>query len=239
MIVPLLALAAGLFAPAAASGVLGIEPLDALAKPVATEIVRQLSAEQGLRPLEVSGDPSSSDCRAKPYAAVAQIETTVERGSGGWTLDAGMLLQDCAGWSVDEFHEMQSLSHAPAKADAQKLGIDLLLRLHVWMTTEPVKAETLFSRGLAYEPKSGKPTYFYTLFKTSDGNLRAYVRPGGPAYDSGLRTNDIVEKIDGRWWWEYGTYPSERLPYDGKPHTFEVKRGNQSLHLQLGAAFVP
>ncbi|MGH7661987.1 MAG: hypothetical protein ACRENA_13875, partial [Vulcanimicrobiaceae bacterium] len=133
MIVPLLALAAGLFAPPAASGVLGIEPLDALAKPAATEIFRQLSAEHGLRPLEIDGDPSTSDCTAKPYAAVAQIETTTERGSGGWSFDVGMLLVDCAGWSVDEFHETQTLSRAPAAAEAQKLGINLLLLLHTWM----------------------------------------------------------------------------------------------------------
>ncbi|MGH7661842.1 MAG: PDZ domain-containing protein, partial [Vulcanimicrobiaceae bacterium] len=128
------------------------------------------------------------------------------------------------------------LSRAPAAADAQKLGINLLLRLHTWMTSQPAIANTLFSRGLAYEPKSEKPAYFYRLFKTSDGNLRAYVRPGGPAYDAGLRTNDIVEKIDGRWWWEYGTYPSERLPYDGKTHDFELKRGKQSLIVRLGEA---
>jgi hypothetical protein len=239
VIVPMLALAAGLFAPAAASGVLGIEPLDGPANAVATEIVRQLSVEQGPRPIAVSGDPSTSDCSAKPYAAVAQIETTAVQGSAGWSLDAGMLLEDCAGWSVDEFHEMQSLSHAPTDADAEKLGINLLIRLHMWMSSEPVLAHTLFSCGLAYEPNSRKPAYFYRLFKTSDGNLRAYVRPGGPAYDAGLRTNDIVEKIDDRWWWEYGTYPSERLAFDGRPHNFDLKRGTQSLHVQLGAAFVP
>ncbi len=233
-----LAVATGLFAPPAAAGVLGIEPLDALAKPVVTEIVRQLSVERALQPLVVGGDPSATDCSAKPYAAVAQIETTTIRGSAGWSFDAGMLLEDCAGWSVDEFHEMRSLAHAPDAADAQALGINLLIRLHTWMGMEPMKAQTLFSRGLAYDPNSGKKTYYYTLFKSNDGNLRAYVRPAGPAYEAGLRTNDIVEKIDGRSWWKYGTNPAERLPYDGKPHEFDLRRGKRRLIVRLARPFI-
>lgn len=229
---------AGLFAQASSSHVLGIEPMDELARPAAMEMQRQLAAGKSLRAIEVSGDPSTSDCRDKPYAAVAQIETTVIHGSAGWNFDAGLLLLDCAGWNVDEWHEQLELAHPPDAADAEKLGINLLLRLHTWMYSEPALAETLFSRGLAYEPH-GPPTYLYTLFKTSDGEMRAFVRPGGPAYDAGMRTNDIVEKIDDRWWWEYGTYQAEQRAYDGQVHSFELKRGKSTLVVRLGEPFRP
>lgn len=217
---------------------LGIEPLDALAKPVAMEMQRQLVAGGSLRVVSVETDPSSSDCRNKPYAAVAQIETTVIAGSADWKFDAGLLLLDCAGWNVEEWHESIALSHPPTAADAEKLGINLLLRLQTWIRTKPELAETLFAHGLAYE-QSAKPTYLYRLFKTSDGNLRTFVRPGGPAYDAGLRTNDIVEKIDGRWWWEYGTYQAEQRAYDGHAHTFDVHRGANDIHIGLGEALDP
>lgn len=227
---------AGLFAAASSAHVLGIEPMDALARPAAMEMERQLAAGSSLRAIEISGDPSSSDCSQKPYAAVAQIETTAIEGSAGWSFDAGLVLLDCAGWNVDEWHEQLSLDHPPTSADAEKLGINLLLRLRTWMYAKPVLADTLFSKGLAYRPHAA-PTYFYTLFKTSDGEMRAFVRPGGPAYEAGMRTNDIVEKIDGRWWWEYGTYQAEQRAYDGKPHAFELKRGKTTLVVRLGEPF--
>jgi len=68
--------------------------------------------------------------------------------------------------------------------------------------------------------------------------MRAYVRPGGPAYAAGLRTNDIIEKLDGKFWWEYGTYQTEQRAYDGKPHTFEIKRGKETLTIRLGDPFL-
>ena len=68
--------------------------------------------------------------------------------------------------------------------------------------------------------------------------MRAFVRAGGPAYVSGLRTNDVVDKLDGKFWWEYGTYQTQLRAYDGKPHSFEVERGGRTLELQLGEPFV-
>ena len=100
----------------------------------------------------------------------------------------------------------------------------------------PQLAASLFSRGLAYDAGS-PPTYFYSLFKTADGQMRAFVRPGGPAYAAGLRTNDVVEKLDGKYWWEYGTFQTQQRAYDGKPHTFVVKRGESELTVALGAPF--
>ena len=44
--------------------------------------------------------------------------------------------------------------------------------------------------------------------------MRVYVRGGGPAYVSGLRSGDVINKIDGKFWWEYGTYQSQQRAYD-------------------------
>jgi membrane-associated protease RseP (regulator of RpoE activity) len=78
---------------------------------------------------------------------------------------------------------------------------------------------------MAYQPGS-PPTYFYSLFKTTDGEMRAFVRPDGPAYFAGMRTNDIIEKVDGKFWWEYGTFQTQRFAHDGNAHMFLVRRPN-------------
>ena len=109
-------------------------------------------------------------------------------------------------------------------------------RLRAWARAEPVRSTNLFAVGVAAR-QGDKPTYFYALFTTPDGNLRAYVRAGGPAYLAGLRSGDVVETIDGLAWWRYGTYQSEQRAYDGKPHTFEVLRGGSPVELRLGAPF--
>ena len=62
-------------------------------------------------------------------------------------------------------------------------------------------------------------------------------RVGGPAYAAGLRTNDIVEKLDGKFWWEYGTYQTQQRAYDGKPHTFDISRGTEKKSIALGQAY--
>jgi S1-C subfamily serine protease len=113
-------------------------------------------------------------------------------------------------------------------------------RARYWMLANPAWSKELFERGLDYDPAHPKATYFYVLYKPDDGYLRALVRPGGPAYVSGLRTGDVVDKIDGRFWWEYGTYQSEQRAYDGKPHSFDVERGRvggPATHIQLGSPF--
>ena len=61
-----------------------------------------------------------------------------------------------------------------------------------------------------------------------------YVRAGGAAYEAGLRTGDVLEKIDGRFWWEYGTYQTELRAYDGKAHALEIQRGTATLDLTVG-----
>ena len=95
-------------------------------------------------------------------------------------------------------------------------------------------------RGLAFDPANPHPTFFYVLFKPTDGYMRALVRPGGPAYAAGLRTGDVIDKLDGKFWWEYGTYQTQLRAYDGQPHDFDVERGKVGGppgHVQLGAPF--
>jgi hypothetical protein len=229
----------GLLAPSPARGVIGVQPLDALARPAATVLIRQVQASQTLRAIRIDTDPSASDCTNKPYVAAARLASTVIHGDVGWTVDMGLVLVDCAGWNVDEFHENEVLAHSPTDVDAEKLGMSLSLRFTTWRHMEPAFSSALLASGLAYDPATKKPTYFYRLFKTDDGNMRAFVRPGGPAYVAGLRTNDVVQKLDGKYWWEYGTYQTEQRAYDGKPHSFEVTRGKQSVRIQLGEPYKP
>ena len=67
--------------------------------------------------------------------------------------------------------------------------------------------------------------------------MRTYVRAGGPAYVSGMRTNDIVDKLDGRYWWEYGTYQTQARAYDGRPHVFELDRAGKTIEVKLAEPF--
>jgi S1-C subfamily serine protease len=68
--------------------------------------------------------------------------------------------------------------------------------------------------------------------------MRALVRAGGPAWSAGLRTGDIVDKVDGRYWWEYGTFQTQLRAYDGRPHTFDVTRGaSHDIHIALGEPY--
>jgi S1-C subfamily serine protease len=69
--------------------------------------------------------------------------------------------------------------------------------------------------------------------------MRAFVRPGGPAYVAGLRTNDIVEKLDGKFWWEYGTFQTQSRAYDGKSHAFVIVRPEGEKTVVLGAPYTP
>ena len=152
-------------------------------------------------------------------------------------MDTGLELRDCAGWPVDQWHEVAA-DPRPTDSNAVYQGeaLAVLFRLKTWMVVHPELSQALFDRGLAYVATS-KPTYFYTLFKTVDGQMRAFVRAGGPAYASGLRTNDIVEKLDGKFWWEYGTYQTQARAYDGLPHTFEITRGKEKRTIVLGQAY--
>ncbi len=172
-------------------------------------------------------DPAAT-CADVAYASVMRVAT--ERL--GDVRDVGIVLTDCAGWNVDQWHEQGG--------DPPQLALATLFRVRMWVNAHPDFATNVLERGIAYDPAGTTPTYFYTLFKTSDGYMRALVRPGGPAWDAGLRTGDIVDKVDGRYWWEYGTYQTQLRAYDGKPHTFDVTRaGRHDIHVALGAPYTP
>jgi hypothetical protein len=221
---------AGLFAPPSAAHAIAV--LDdgtpdgkRAAREVAESIARGWA---GYRIVAAAGNPAAGDCRAKPYAAAMKLSVT-PLGSDG--KDIGLELLDCAGWSVDEWH---------AQGEVRKGAMDVLFRLRVWTHEHPALAAEVFERGLAFDPSNPKPTYFYVLFKPADGYMRAYVRPGGPAYAAGLRTGDVIDKLDGKFWWEYGTYQTQLRAYDGKPHTFDIQRGRVGGppgHVDLGDPF--
>jgi hypothetical protein len=223
---------AGLLAPSASAFAIAV--LDdgtsegaSAAEQIADGISRGWS---GYRVVAANGDPGATDCRSKPYAAALRV--TVTPPSFGAPRDVGLELADCAGWRVDQWHAQGELGQA---------ALDTLLRVRVWAHEHPRLAAEVFERGLAFDPGDPKPTFFYLLFKPNDGYMRALVRPGGPAWEAGLRTGDVVDKVDGRFWWEYGTYQTQLRAYDGLPHAFDVQRGRVGgppVHVQLGAPFV-
>ena len=230
----------GLFAPADAARTLAVAAADnELSALGADAIYRQVSRGwTGYRAVRLDAVPAVRDCSTATYAALLLVRTQLYGAPGTPSdFDTGLELSDCAGWPVMEFHIVRDdprplLSNAPV----QEAALASLFRLRTWMIDRPQFADALFATGLAYEPGSG-PTYFYSLFKTNDGQMRAFVRPGGPAYAAGLRTNDIVDKLDGKFWWEYGTFQTQRRAYDGQPHVFAVTRGKDELTVTLGAPY--
>jgi S1-C subfamily serine protease len=153
----------------------------------------------------------------------------------GTDVDVGVKLIDCGGWDVTEFHDHAVLAQ-PTAAAVRLLAEQGAGRLHEWAGRFPQRWAHLMAQGLAYQA-GDPPAYYYALFKTVDGNMRAYVRAGGPAYAAGMRTNDVIEKLDGLYWWEYGTFQTQARAYDGRPHRFEIQREGQTLQVQLGEAF--
>jgi hypothetical protein len=206
----------GLFAPPAAARAVAVIPDGTPAGALAAHEISAAIGRgwKGFRIVEAQGDPAASDCRDKPYAAVLRVTVTPLVGSA--SSDIGLALFDCAGWSVDEWH---------AQNEPRLGALDDLFRLRLWQHDHPALADEVFERGLAFDPANPQPTYFYVLFKPSDGYMRALVRPGGPAYEAGLRTGDVIDNLDGHPWWEYGTYQTQQHAYDGRPHTYDVERG--------------
>ena len=187
------------------------------------EMRAELTRGWGFRVVDAGPEPSRSDCSAKPFAAIVRIEKSES--------DLTLSLSDCADWPVAQWS-------VPRSGDSRADVLAAIFRMRSWTVEEPLRSNELFTRGLAFRTGDETPTFYYSLFKTSDGRLRAYVRPGGPAYAAGLRTNDVVERIDGREWWQYGTFQSQARAYDGKSHRFDVTRGPTQLTVTLGAPFV-
>jgi hypothetical protein len=225
--------------PAPAAAVRGVSPglfaRDSVARTVAVrasggaaaslaagEIRTELARGWGFGVAEPGADPEDSDCALKPFVALLGVATT--------DAELTLSLSDCAAWPVEEWS-------VPRTRDVRADALAALFRMRTWTLTEPERSHELFARGLAFFPGGETPTYYYSLFKTSDGKMRMYVRPGGPAYDAGFRTNDVVERLDGKEWWEYGTFQTQARAYDGLPHRFLVTRGAATLDLTLGAPF--
>jgi membrane-associated protease RseP (regulator of RpoE activity) len=186
----------------------------------------------------VRDDPNAGDCAGKKYAAYVFVSSSQFALIEGTDLDVGLRLEDCGGWIVQEWHDHRVVTPPPDAAAARDLAYEGAERLRAWAAADAAHSAPLFARGIAAAP-GDRPTYFLALFKTVDGNMRVYVRGGGPAYAAGLRSGDAVQKIDGKFWWEYGTFQSQLRAYDGKPHSFEVQRDGRTLDFQLGAPFVP
>jgi hypothetical protein len=204
------------------------------AKLATAAVVRTLNAGS-VRAFAMQTDPNAHDCDGKPYAAYAQVLSTRFTLLEGTDVDIGLRLFDCGGWIVNEWHD-HAVFAQPAQSDVETLAAQTASRMQQWGAANGERWNHLLGQGLAYAA-GDPPGYYYSLFKTVDGNMRTYVRAGGPAYAAGMRTNDIVNKLDGAFWWEYGTYQTQARAYDGKPHTFELQRGKTTLTITLGAPF--
>jgi len=235
---PARAAATGFLAPPVAAGHIAVDDDGTPLGIAAADAVVDSLAEAGLTPLREHDQPNLTDCSHKNYAAYLRAESSTFHLIEGTDLDIGLVLEDCGGWIVDEWHEHAVSKGIPNQRDAERLAVRDVRRVRGWMRANPVRAHNLFERGLAVTPHD-PPTYFYTLFKTVDGYMRVYVRAGGPAWDVGMRTGDIVDRLDGKFWWEYGTYQTQLRAYDGKPHAFQMERDGKTFDVQLGAPFEP
>jgi hypothetical protein len=218
----------GLFAPISADGTIAVVPGDASpASALAADQIRSRLAHDGALRLATTtdvADASATDCAQKDYTAIVRLTAA--------DTEVGLALSDCADWPVDVWY-------VPRTSDVRVDALAAFVRMQDWRVDRPRVAGNLFGRGLAYSDANPHPTYYYTLFKTSDGQMRAFVRAGGGAYSAGMRTNDIIEKLDGKYWWEYGTFQTQARAYDGQPHRFVVQRGDRKLEIVLARPFVP
>ncbi len=199
-----------------------------------TAAVRAMNAPPA-RAYAFSTNPNIGDCARKPYAAFVELSSTRFSLIEGIDVDVGVRLSDCGGWEVGEWHDHAVFSH-PGEHDAQVLAVQGVSRMREWAAAHPQRWSHLLLQGLAYADGDA-PAYFYALYKTEDGNMRAYVRAGGPAYVAGMRSGDVVQKLDGLYWWQYGTFQTQARAYDGKPHSYELQRSGQTIEVQLGEPF--
>lgn len=198
-------------------------------------VVDALRAAPSAQVFAQQDDPNASDCSAKRYAAYVNVTSTRFALIEGTDVDIGVQLFDCGGWEVTEWHDHAVFSQ-PSATDAAQLARQGVDRLLDWARSNPERWQNLQQRGLAFAP-GDPPSYYYALYKTVDGNMRVYVRAGGPAYAAGMRSNDIVDKLDGLDWWMYGTYQTQARAYDGKAHSFQLERAGSTIAVQLGAPF--
>jgi hypothetical protein len=203
---------------------------------VGADVVAAELTGGALTATRIHDDPNRSDCSVKRYAAYLRVASSIFTLTSGDDLDIGLRLEDCGGWIVDEWHDHAVIAPDAVAGEARALASQGVARLRAWALSDPVRSRNLFALGAAVRT-GDKPAYFYSFFRTIDGNMRVYVRAGGPAYVAGLRSGDVIESIDGKAWWLYGTYPAQELAYDGKPHAFEVLQGGRAVNIALDAPF--
>ncbi|MBV8720817.1 MAG: hypothetical protein JO277_01630 [Candidatus Eremiobacteraeota bacterium] len=233
---PAYAQVGGLLAAPSARGRIGVGGNGTPFGDEAASAVEAALSKAGLRAFVTRDRPGDADCSKKPYAAYVDVLSSTFALVEGIDLDVGLRLEDCGGWIVGEWHDHAVFANGPQRTDAQGLAAQGAGRVLAWASSEPVRSANLLRTGLARAP-SDAPSFYYSLFKTVDGNMRLYVRGGGPAYEAGLRSGDVVNKIDGKWWWEYGTYQAQMRAYDGKPHVFEIVRNGVTSTVTLGEPY--
>jgi len=215
----------GFYASAPSANTIGVGAGSSESNDAATEVAAEFARSwNGMRSVPYAGDVGASDCAAKNFSAYVRVTAT--------PYEVGLELTDCAGWPVNQWYVDRT-------SDVRASALAAVFRMRTWTLDHPALARTLFAKGVAFDPARADASYYYSLFKSSDGQMRAFVRPGGPAYVAGLRSNDIVEKLDGRFWWEYGTFQTQARAYDGKPHTFLIQRGTLEKTVALGVPFAP
>ncbi|HZY97053.1 MAG TPA: hypothetical protein VFE35_08115 [Candidatus Cybelea sp.] len=228
---------AGLYAPPSARNVVAVDDDGTPLGRAAADAVAAALSSDTWHTLRIHEDPNANDCARKRYSAYVRAASSTFALTEGDDLDIGLRLEDCGGWIVTEWHDHEIVAPPPVQSAARALGLAGVTRLRAWTNADPVRSRNLFGLGVAVRP-GDPPTYFYAFFTSVDGNLRAYVRAGGPAYAAGLRSGDVIERIDGKAWWLYGTYQAQQRAYDGKPHTFDVQRAGRAAEIRLAAPFV-
>ncbi|TAM59355.1 hypothetical protein EPN52_08075 [bacterium] len=229
----------GLFAPVTAAGTIAVMPAESDdARVAARETGRAIEQTWStLRPISLDSEAAPSDCRVKPYAAAARIDADDVPYADGVLVEVTFDLVDCAGWEVDRWTEQRLLPTSAPRAGVvhalRTLARHATTDADVWAHLQRERAARLFSVGLALLP-GDPPTYLYAFYKTSDGKMRVAVRPGGPAWEAGVRDGDVLVRLDGKFWWEYGTFQTQRRAYDGLPHTLGLERGGRTLEVRLG-----
>jgi|HubBroStandDraft_5_1064220.scaffolds.fasta_scaffold00003_24 hypothetical protein len=227
----------GFYAPPSARNVIAIDDDGTALGKAAADAVSSALRNGALQTLRLHENPNATDCARKRYAAYVRVAASTFHLVEGDDVDIGLRLQDCGGWIVNEWHDHAVVSAPPLAGEARALALQGVGRMRDWAASEPVRSANLFAQGVAARP-GAPPSFYYAFFTSIDGNMRAYVRAGGPAYSDGLRSGDVIEKIDGLDWWRYGTYQAQQRAYDGRPHVFEIQRDGHPAEVRLTTPFV-
>ena len=201
----------------------------------AAAVVGALDGKRVAR-LRFRDDPNARDCAHKAVRRVRRTSRRrVLRCSKGTDFDVGLRLEDCGGWIVDEWHD-----HAVVAGSRRRRSTRARSR---WPASlgcargrqrNPVRSANLFATGVGRGAARQADATSTRCSRPSTETCGSTSRPAVPRYAAGLRSGDVVNKIDGKYWWEYGTYQTQQRAYDGKPHAFEIERGGKTLDVAVG-----